>query len=174
MQLLVERLNPDQLQAVIVALIIGIAVIAVTFAIVKYQLQLLADETSLRREKQEGELAIRSKIIEKIAAGASPESLLRAEKAFYNAAAAADLDGQDTKLAKALGMLELPADQIEEMLTRTLALDSSRKQSVISTIQELTDEGAEHKSIVAAIRALCAKVPAGESGRGELISAHSS
>ena len=72
MELLIERLSPGQLVAVI-SVISGCTVaIVMILAITWYQLQALANDTGLKREKQQAEIAMRQKAFERTAtSGAS-------------------------------------------------------------------------------------------------------
>src|SRR5262245_66586978 len=77
MDALLERLSSAQIVAVISILVGGIVALAMIIAISKFQYQLLADETSLKRDKQQAELALRERLVERAASGgASIESLL--------------------------------------------------------------------------------------------------
>ncbi|HEV3439498.1 MAG TPA: hypothetical protein VG122_19190 [Gemmata sp.] len=150
MDTLLERLSSSQIVAVISIVVGGIVAVVMIFSLTKYQLQSLADDTTLKREKQQAELALRTKMLEHgKTSGASPDALLALD------ATPPDLDGQNAELAKRFGMLEISPDEIERTLARAMALDASRKQTIINVIDELLECEADHEPILAAVRGLC-------------------
>jgi hypothetical protein len=161
---LLDRLSSGELIAFISIVSGGIVAIVFILSIVKYQLQALSDETSLKREKQDAELAMHSKLIEQaIASGVKPEALLSSpELASRSLKPIASSDEYDANLAKSFGTLEIPAVDIEETLSQALQLDSNRKKAIVEVITDLIEEGTNHESIVAAVRGLCVSAPAKE------------
>ena len=126
--------------------------VVMIFSLTKYQLQSLADDTALKREKRASEtsgIAERKCSEHGKTSGASVDALLALD------ATPPDLDGQNAELAKRFGMLEISPDEIERTLARAMALDASRKQTIINVIDELIESGADHEPILAAVRGLC-------------------
>ncbi len=150
MDTLLERLSSSQIVAVISIVVGGIVTVVTIFSLTKYQLQSLADDTALKREKQQAELTLRTKMLEHAkTSGASLDALLALDST------PPDLDEQNAELAKRFGMLESSPDEIERTLTRAMALDANRKQTIINVIDELIESGADHEPILAAVRGLC-------------------
>ncbi len=155
MDALLERLSSAQIVAVISILVGGIVALAMIIAISKYQFQSLAEDSLLRREKQQAELSLRERVIERAATnGASIESLL-----------ALDLippepDSLNTELAKRFGMLDTSAEEIERTLKQALAGDAAHKKMIVAVMDELLECGAESAAILAAVRPLCAAATA--------------
>jgi hypothetical protein len=155
-----ERLSSDQIVAVIAIVVSGIVAITMILGIVKYQLHSLADDTALRRERQEAELLLRTKIIEHASkTGANLDEFLAKglplpdpEQRERTSSTDADVDAQ---LAKRFGMLELPSEEIECTLALTLALEPAQKRTVVDALDEMIDLGADPKPILATVRALC-------------------
>jgi hypothetical protein len=161
MTALLERLSAGELIEILSILVGGIVVLVFILSITKYQLQSLADETTLKREKQEAELTLRAKIVEQAAErGISFETLLAANDAeqipnFTPPKSPKAQDELDVELAKGIGMLEIATEDIEETLPRALVLDPDRKKAVVEVIEELVESGANHQSILATVRSLC-------------------
>jgi hypothetical protein len=153
---LLDRLSSGELIAFVSIVTGGIVVVVFILSIAKYQLQALSDETTLKREKQDAELAMHSKLIEEaIASGAKPEALLaRTEMTPPSPKPIVNNDESDARLAKCFGMLEIPSEDIEESLLRALKLDPSRKNAIADVITGLIAESASHESILAAVRGL--------------------
>lgn len=77
METLLERLSSGQIVAVISIVVGGIVALAMIVAISKYHFQSLTDDTQIRREKLQGELALRERVLDRAARnGGSIESLL--------------------------------------------------------------------------------------------------
>jgi hypothetical protein len=150
---LLERLSSGQIVAVVSILVGGIVAVVMIVSITKYQFQLLADETALSREKQNAELALKQRMIERGAVGTpgtpSLEALLATDMMPMPAA---ELDAE---LAKRFGYLDADSAHIEETLRRALALSPERKRAVRDVIDELTSNDAPHQAILAAVSALC-------------------
>ena len=161
MDKLLETLSPGQIVAVISILVGGTVAVVMIVAITKYQFQLLADETALNREKQQAELALKQRMIERGAAGVpgtpSLDALLAADMMPMPAA---ELDAE---LAKRFGYLDAESGRIENTLRRALALSPERKRAVRDVIDELVGNDAPHEAILAAVSALCDR---GESAKG--------
>lgn len=159
MDALLERLSPGQIVAVISILVGGVVALAMILAISKYQFQLLADDTALKREKQQAEAAMRQKMIERGAVGTSGTPSLDAILATdMMPTPTADLDAQ---LAKRFGYLDADSSRIEETLRRAMVLSPERKRALRDVIDELMENDAPHEAILAAARAMCG--PASES-----------
>ena len=158
MDTLLERLSSGQIVAVVSILVGGIVAVVMIVAITKYQFQLLSDETALNREKQQAELALKQRMIERGAVGKpgtpSLEALLATDMMPMPAA---ELDAE---LAKRFGYLDADSGHIEETLRRALALSPERKRAVRDVIDELTSNDAPHGAILAAVSALCDRDPA--------------
>lgn len=152
MELLIERLSPPQIVAVI-SVVCGCTVaITMIVAITKYQFQLLADETALKREKQQAELAMRQKAFERgSASGASLDALLTPEGSSFDE----EREHLNAELAKRFGSLDLRADDIESALSRALGADATRKASILGVMDELLENEAAPAAILAAVRPLC-------------------
>jgi len=159
MELLLERLSPGQIVAVISIVCGSVVALTMVVAIAKYQLQWLSDDTALRKEKQQAELALKEKLLERgvPVGGASLDSLLAPEAGMFEA------DDEtvrlNAELAKRFGSLDIEDDArgsgLEEALTRALAADNARKASIIKVMDELLGIEAPHNSILAAVRPLC-------------------
>src|SRR4051794_20796112 len=108
MELLIERLSPPQIVAVI-SVVCGCTVaITMIVAITKYQFQLLADETALKREKQQAEIAMRQKAFERAAAsGTSLDALLTPEGIGSDE----ESEKLNAQLATRFGSLDLNAEE---------------------------------------------------------------
>jgi hypothetical protein len=162
MDALLERLSSGQIVAVISILTGGIVAVAMIAAISKYQFQSLADDTSLRQEKQQADLALRDKLIERREARGETTGL---SELFALGATPPDIGKADTDLAKRFGMLDASAGEIERTLVLALAVDAERKKMIVAVMDELLDCGAASEAILAAVRPLCAAAtPAKEKG----------
>jgi hypothetical protein len=151
MDALLDRLSSGQIVAIISILVGGIVALAMIVAISKYQFQLLADDTTLKREKQEYEQALRGKLFERAAAsGTSIESLLALNWS------PPEPEGVNTELAKRFGMLDASSEDIERTLAQALAADPAHKKMIVAVMDELNGHGAESAAILAAVRPLCA------------------
>jgi hypothetical protein len=120
------------------------------YAISRYQLQSLADDTALKRERQQAELALRTKLIERSGtSGVSLEHVLNLE------VDATTSDGLDAELAKQFGSIDAPPDEIERALGRAMAVSAERKREILNVMSALFENDAEHEAILATVRALC-------------------
>jgi hypothetical protein len=150
MDALLEKLTAGQIIALVSILSGSIVGIVMIVAITKYQFQLLADDTALKREKQERESALREKLFERH--GSSPGTI---EKLLAMGLSEAMPDEQNTELAKRFGMLDASAEDIERTLAQALATDTAHKKMIIAVMDELLGYGAESEAILAAVRPLC-------------------
>lgn len=155
-----DRLNSAQIIGVIAIVVGGIVAVTMILAIVRYQLQALADATALRRERMEAEAMLRTKIIEHASStGASLDEFVAKGLALPHPVEPEEAENPDAKLnaeiAIRFGMLEAPVDEIEQLLSRVLAIKSAQKRALAEVLEELVDSGADHKPILATIRALC-------------------
>ena len=158
MDALLERLSPGQIVAVISIFVGGIVALAMVIAITRYQFQSLADETTLKQEKQQADLVLRDKLIERREAEGAKATI---GELLALGTHSAENGTTDTELAKRFGMLDAGADEIEETLKLVLAADGERKKMIASVMEELLEAGAESDAILAAVRPLCtATVPA--------------
>jgi hypothetical protein len=152
MDALLERLSSGQIVAVISIVVGGIVALAMIVAISKYQFQALADDTALRQEKQQADLALREKLIERREARGETAGVA---ELLALAAGPPDNGKADSELAKRFGMLDASAGEIERTLVLALAADAGRKQMIVSVMDELLEGGAESEAILAAVRPLC-------------------
>ena len=60
-----DKMSSAQILAAIAILTLGGVLLAMIFTIYRYQVRSLEDDTALRREQQQGELALRNRIVEK-------------------------------------------------------------------------------------------------------------
>ncbi|MBA4064975.1 MAG: hypothetical protein C0501_14940 [Isosphaera sp.] len=152
MDYLLDRLAPSHIVAVI-SVVCGCTVaLAMIVAITKYQFQSLADDTTLRREKQQAELELKQKLAARGVASPSLDTLLKPD-----GPAVEEDDGtvlMNAELAKRFGALDLPADEIEDALRRAMAADATRKAAIIEIMDTLVDE-VKPAAILAAVRPLC-------------------
>jgi hypothetical protein len=149
MDALIEKLSSGQIVAVI-SIISGAAVaLAMIVAIAKYQFQALADDTALKRERQQAELALHEKMIGRDDAAGEPLAPLAGTPGQPNL---------DVQLAKRFGTLGLDQDEIERALGRALAADPQRKRMTLEVMDELTGYHASPEAVLAAIRPLCVPV----------------
>ena len=143
-----DKMSSAQILAAIAILTLGGVLLAMIFTIYRYQVRSLEDDTALRREQQQGELALRNRIVEKGgAAGASLDELLTAT--------APVADELNTELATRFGMLSLESEEIESALQLAMTADPPRKQAIVAVMDELLEYEAESEAILAAVRPLC-------------------
>jgi hypothetical protein len=149
MDALLDRLSSGQIVAVISILAGSVVAIAMIIAISKYQFQALADDTELRREKQQSDLSLREKLIERGTDRATIDEIL--------ALGLSDAipSGEDTELAKRFGMLDADAKDIERTLAQALAADPAQKKMIAAVMDELIEYGSSSDVILAAVRPLC-------------------
>ena len=144
----IEKMSSAQILAAIGILTGGVVFLAMIVTIYRYQVRALEDDTALRREQQQGELALRNRIVEKGgAAGASLDELLTATHPVT--------DELNTDLAKRFGMLSVEAEEIESTLQLAMSADPARKQAIVAVMDELLENDAESEAILAAVRPLC-------------------
>jgi hypothetical protein len=153
MDALLEKLSAGQIIALVSILSGALVAIVMIVSITKYQLQSLADETTLKREKQEREAELREKLVERH--GADPDVV---EKLLAMGLDDTPPDGQNSELAKRFGMLGTSPEVIERTLGQALAADTAHKKMIISVMDELLEAEAEPEAILAAVRPLCAGV----------------
>lgn len=152
MDALLERLSPGQIVAVISIFVGGIVALAMIIAITRFQFQSLADETALKQEKQQADLALRDKLIERREANGEKATV---GELLALGTLSVENGKTDTDLATRFGMLDAGADEIEETLKLVLSADGERKKMIASVMEELLDAGAESDAILAAVRPLC-------------------
>jgi len=64
MEGVLEKMSSAQILAAIAILVGGLVALAMILSITRYQMRSLEDETALRREQQNGELALRNRMLE--------------------------------------------------------------------------------------------------------------
>ncbi|MCI0699972.1 MAG: hypothetical protein L0241_02680 [Planctomycetia bacterium] len=156
MEALLDRLSPGQIVAVISILAGAIVGLAMIVAITKYQMQLLADDTSLKREKQQADLTLRGKLIERREASGDKASV---EELLALGIGDSEPDNLDAQLAKRFGLLGTAAHEIEQTLARAMATDPPRKKMILEVMDELLAYEAAPEAILAAVRPLCSAKP---------------
>ena len=158
MDALLERLSSGQIVAVISIITGGIVALAMIIAISKYQFQSLADETALRQERQQADLALRERLIEKREASGERASI--AELLSLGASVTSpQLEKLDAELAKRFGRLDASAGDIGRTLEMALATDATRKKSIMAMMDQLLFLGSDSEAILAAVRPLCTNQP---------------
>lgn len=160
MDTLLERLSPPQIVAVISVACGCVVALSMIYAITKYQFQVLADETSLRREKQQAELALRQTLAERgTAGGPSLDTLLRPEG---SGDAGEDAERLNAELGKRFGALQADGEQIEAAFRLAMATDPVRKATILEVMDEL---GGSYpaEAVLAAVRPLCGAPAASKS-----------
>jgi hypothetical protein len=157
---LFDRLAPSHIVAVISVVCGCVVALAMIFAISKYQFQALADDTALRREKQNAEMAVRQKVA---GSGADLNALLTPDGGPRDE----ETERLDAALAKRFGALGLDGAETEAALRRAMATDPARKATIVEVMDELSDPDnpIAPAAILAAVRPLCggpaaAKAPA--------------
>jgi hypothetical protein len=154
MDALLERLSSGQIVAVISIITGGIVALAMIIAISKYQFQSLADDSVLRLERQQADLALRERLIEK--REATGERATIAELlSLGSSVTSPEMDKIDTELAKRFGRLDASAGDIGRTLEMALTENSTRKKSIMVMMDQLLFLGADSKAILAAVRPLC-------------------
>jgi hypothetical protein len=152
MDALIDKLSSGQIVAVI-SIVSGAAfALAMIVAVSKYQFQALADDTALKREKQQSDLALREKLIARREATGDKASV---EQLLALGAAEPQPDDLDVRLATRFGMLDAEAAEIERTLNRAMAADAARKKMIVEVMEELIAYDAAPEVVLAAIRPLC-------------------
>ena len=153
MDALLERLSSGQIVAVISIITGGIVALAMIIAITKYQFQALAEDATLRHEKQQSDLTLRDKLIERRESTGEKVSV---QELLDLGTPPAEPEAVNAELAKRFGMLEAKDDEIERTLAQSLALDPARKKMIVAVMDELYGADAPAASVLAAVRPLCA------------------
>ena len=153
MDSLLEKLSSGQVVAVISIVCGALVALAMIVAIGKYQLQALADEAALKRERQQADLALRERLIDR--REASGDRLSVAELLALGEPPPQPKE-IDAELAKRFGQLETSSDVIERELARAMATDPARKQMIVAVVDELLEVEADTDAVLAAVRPLCA------------------
>jgi hypothetical protein len=156
MDALLEKLNAGQIIALVSILVGGIVAVTMIVAITKYSFQALADETALKREKQQADMALRAKLIQ--AREASGDKASVAELLALGSSRP-EPDELNAELAKRFGQLDADAGDIERALQRALATDAEHKRMIVAVMDDLLENGASYEAILAAVRPLCAATP---------------
>jgi len=155
MDVLLERLSSGQIVAVISIVTSGIVAVSMIIAISKYQFQALADETALKQQKQQADLALRERFIERREASGEKASI---GELLTLGVTPSETDLGQRELARRFGMLDADAGEIERSLALALATDPGPRKMIVAVMDELLECGAASESILAAIRPLCATV----------------
>ena len=144
-----ERMSSAQILAAIAILTGGVVFLSMIFTIYRYQVRSLEDDTSLRREQQQGELALRNRLVEQgvVKDEKSLDALLTATQPVANEL--------NMTLATRFGMLTLDPGDIEATLKLAMTADPTRKQAIIDVLDQLIEYESEPEVILAAIRPLC-------------------
>src|SRR5262245_15361266 len=108
MDALLEKLTAGQIIALVSILSGSIVGIVMIVAITKYQFQSLADETALKRERQQAELALRESLLERHGGDSAT-----VEKILAMGLTDSVPDEQNSELAKRFGQLDASAEEIE-------------------------------------------------------------
>ena len=153
MEALLDRLSSGQIVTVISVLAGAIVAVAMIFAISKYQLQALTEDTALRRERQKADLALRELLVERRTAAGEKLDL---EELQALAPSESEAENLDAELAKRFGMLDTSAETIGQALARAMATGPAVKKRIIAVMNELLEYGAQPDAILAAVRPLCA------------------
>jgi hypothetical protein len=157
MDALLEKLSAGQIIALVSIISGAIVVLAMIIAITKYQFQALAEDTALKREKQEADLSLRARLIESREASGEKASVVDLLALGANQS---EPDELDTELAKRFGQLDTSAEEIERALKRALASDRSHKKMILAVMNELLEAGVEPEAVLAAVRPLCGQTTA--------------
>jgi hypothetical protein len=157
MDALIDKLSSGQIVAVISIVSGAVVALAMIVAISKYQFQALADDTALRREKQQADLALRERLIERREATDDKASVGELLALGVTGPAPEELDAE---LARRFGQLDADADDIERTLELALAVDAARKRKIVAVMDGLIAACAASDAILAAVRPLCAAAPA--------------
>jgi hypothetical protein len=152
MEALLDRLTSGQIVAVISILAGGIVAISMIWAISKYQLQALAEESALRRERQKADLALREKLVERRVGTGEKVPL---EELLALGMSTPDPENLDAQLASRFGLLDADAATIEQTLRLAMATDPARKKLIIGVMDGLFGYEAASEAILAAVRPLC-------------------
>lgn len=153
MEALLARFAPEDF-LILVAVVGGVVVmLTLITSITKYQMQALTDDTSLRREKQQAEIALRQKAAERglFTGGADLDALLAPEPRVVNE----QTERENAELARRLGALNTNGEDIEEVLTLAMAAEPARKATIIKVLDDLIGLAAPPAAILAAVRPLC-------------------
>ena len=155
MDALLERLSPGQIVAVISVLCGSFAFVVLVFAITKYHFQALADETALRRERQQAEFALREKLLERGGATeANVDALLNLEDAEEEEYEEEEYDYAG-ELAKRFGRLTVPPEEMADVLRQAVASDAQRQQMIMEVMDQLFEDDASCEAVLAVVRPLC-------------------
>lgn len=154
MEALLDRLNSGQIVAVISILTGGIVAVSMIWAIAKYQLQALTEDTALRRERQKADLALREMLVERRTAAG--EKLDPDELHALAPTEPAGAENLDAELAKRFGKLDATPETIGQALSRAMAASAANKKQIVVVMDELLEHEATPDAILAAVRPLCA------------------
>jgi hypothetical protein len=152
MEALLDRLTSGQIVAVISILAGGTVAVSMIWAITKYQLQALTEESALQRERQKADLAMRERLVEsRVGSGEK----LPLEELLALGMSDPGPESIDAQLAKRFGRLDTDADTIERTLRQAMASGPARKKLVVEVMDGLIACDASPEAILAAVRPLC-------------------
>jgi hypothetical protein len=151
---LIEKMSSTQILAAIAILTGGLVALTMILSIARYQMRSLETDTALKREKHQGELALRTKLVEQ--GGANSEKALEALLTDTTPTPPPPPVGDlDVELATRFGVLDVPGAVIASTLELAVRSDPARKRSIIEVIDLLQMEDADHEAILAAVKPLC-------------------
>jgi hypothetical protein len=152
---LLDKLTPEQLLGAISTLIGGIVLIVFIVAIWHFQVKYLADDTALKREKQQADLALKQEVWKR---NLPPAELRMTLGSLGLDGPADDLDPEErAALVRNLVLCAegSPADAIEETVGLVHAADPATRKAVASAVAELAEAEEKGEHVLATIRAMC-------------------
>lgn len=147
----------DQSPQEFMAMIYGGALVAIVLILTtwNYYVRALADETALKRERQEAELALKRELIQK---GLSTDELARRLE-LLRLDEPRDTDAE-ANLVKNLALLpDLPGETIESTLNLIHGIGPARQQAILGVVEELIGQDAASPAVIAAVRSMCNAPP---------------
>jgi hypothetical protein len=158
---LLDKLSPEQLLG-FSAVVLGTAVtIVFIVAIWHFQLKYLADETALKRERQQAELALKQELAKR---NLPPGELRLVLDSLGLDGAEGDLsDEERAALIRNLVCCAkgAPAAAIEETAALVNTAGPTTRRAVAAALEELVEEEVHGEHVLATIRAMCRGKPAG-------------
>jgi hypothetical protein len=152
MEALLDRLSSGQIVAVISILVGGIVAVSLIWAVTKYQLQALTEESALQRERQKADLALREHLV---ASRVGSGEKVPLEELLALGMSDPGPESIDAQLAKRFGVLDTDATTIEQTLRQAMASGPARKKLIIDVMDGLIASDASPEAVLAAVRPLC-------------------
>lgn len=152
---ILERLSPSQLTALVATVVGSVVLIVFIAAVWHYQSRALADETALKRERQQAEFALRQEVLKR---NLPPAELRTALDTLGLEGAGGDLDADDrAALIKNLVYCAegAPPTAIEETVALVAAADPVTRRGVFLALTDLVEDESQGEHVLATIRALC-------------------